>query len=43
MLRSAWDLDWKGKETGDKDLQLGQVQEKRQRNEYQEEEGAQCA
>lgn len=41
MLHSAWDLDWKGKETCDKDPQLGQVQ-KRQCNEYQEEEGAQC-
>lgn len=43
MLRPAWNLDWKGKETGDKDPQLGQIQEKRQRNEYQEEEGAPCA
>lgn len=27
---SVWDLDWKGKETGDKDPQLSEVEEKRQ-------------
>lgn len=38
---SPWDVVWKAK-TGDRDPQLGEVQEKGQFNEYQEEEWAGC-